>query len=374
MRQHAVVLLLITVSCAIQSNAQGKFSGYMFGDYFYNVARDSSFRRGNLPNSVVNGQRDLQAFQMRRIYFTYDNNIAEHFATRFRIEADGSAGSKDVDGNGKITVFVKDAYLVWKDIFAQSNLVFGLQPTSAFEMSEGAWGYRSLEKTIMDLRGIIPSRELGITLKGNLVESGTVNYWVSIANNTGTSNPNGTVADVDKFKWYSISLQVKPTNRIQASIYGSYLARPDVNDIANPGSTVSNGTITGAVFIGYNEEERYSIGAEGFLASRANANPDNPSLPRSLKSLNALGLTVFGTLNISSDVTLVGRYDYFDPNANANFNGDMRNFFLAGLAFKPDKSVTITPNVEIETYEKIPNGHSFDASVTGRLTFYFVFL
>jgi len=377
MRTIFGTVALMLFFLAGQADAQGKFSGYMFGDYFYNVARDTAFRRANLPNSAVSGQKDLQAFQIRRIYFAYDNDISDNFSTRFRLESDASAGSKETDANNKVTVFVKDAYLMWKNVFTGSNLIFGLQPSSAYDISEAAWGYRSLEKTIMDLRGIVPSRELGIALKGKLVESGMLNYWVTIANNTGTSNPNGVVADVDKFKRYSLNLQVKPTDQLQITAYGSYLARPNTNDLTStsvPPATVSNSTFTGALFAGYAEKDHYSFGLEGFLASTANGMRDVSTTPNTLKSLKTMGFTAFGWVNVASELAVVARYDYFDPNTDSNAKGDMRNYFIAGLSFKPDKNVAITPNVQIETYEAVPNGPSIDASVTGRLTFYYVFL
>src|SRR5512143_3253741 len=163
MRKLFIASLFLLV-LGVDAQSQGKFSGLMFGDYFYNVARDTVFRRTNLPNSAVGGQKDLQGFQFRRIYFTYDNDISEKFTTRFRLEADQAA----LSSNGKISTYVKDAYLKWKNIFGGSDLTLGLQPTPAYEISENAWGSRSLEKTIMDLRGIIPSRHLGISLPGTL--------------------------------------------------------------------------------------------------------------------------------------------------------------------------------------------------------------
>ena len=139
-------LILFGLSTAV---GQGKFSGYMFGDYYYNVARDASIPTTNIASPA--GTTAFQAFQLRRIYFTYDNDISEQFATRFRLEADQAAAtsaptaSGDVLPSGKVGVFVKDAYLLWKNVFSGSNLIFGVQPTPAYDVSEAAWGYRSLE-------------------------------------------------------------------------------------------------------------------------------------------------------------------------------------------------------------------------------------
>ena len=38
------------------------------------------------PNSALTGAKADQAFQFRRIYFTYDNDISEQFMARFRLE------------------------------------------------------------------------------------------------------------------------------------------------------------------------------------------------------------------------------------------------------------------------------------------------
>ena len=376
MRKIALLVLCIAMVDITGAFAQGKFSGYMFGDYFYNVARDTSFRGAHPPsNAAVGGQKDLQGFQIRRIYFTYDNDISEQFATRFRLETDATAGSKETDANSKVTVFVKDAYLTWKNVFQGSNLIFGFQPSSAFDISETAWSYRSLEKTIMDLHGIIPSRVLGISLKGKIVESGMVNYWLTFANNSGTAAPMGTVANTDKYKRYSLNLQFMPTKELQFTLLGDYLARPSTNAFpvsGNPPATVGNGVLTTALFAGYNVKDHYNFGVEGFLASIANQqkNSDNTGL----ESLSAMGFTVFGEVNVSSELVAIARYDYYDPNNDSRFKGDARNYVIAGLAYKPDKNVQIIPNFQLETYQAPTVGQTPKPSVTGRVTFYYTFL
>jgi len=381
------ILLTLVGFCLLASSsvlAQGKFSGYMFGDYFYNVARDTTFRAGTssvAKNAAVGGQKDLQAFQIRRIYLTYDNDISESFTSRFRVESDATAGSKETDANGKVTVFVKDAYLMWKNIFQGSNLIFGFQPSNAFDISETAWQYRSLEKTIMDLRSIIPSRVLGIGLKGKLVESGTVNYWVTFANNTGTAAANGTNEATDRYKRYSLNLQIVPTKEAQVTLLADYLARPAINAFpvsGTPPATVSNGALTTAIFAGYNEKDVFNIGVEGFLRSLANGmrNSDNTGL----KSLSTMGFTVYGEVNLNPQWVAIGRFDYYDPNTDSNVKGDAMNYIILGLSYKPDKNVQVIPNVQIETYQAPlsttanPNPVAPSASVTGRVTFYYVFL
>jgi hypothetical protein len=375
MKKLLQFLLIQAVGIWSLAYAQGKFSGYMFGDYFYNIARDTSFQGTKPPgNAAVGGQKDLQAFQFRRIYFTYDNDISEQFTTRFRLEADQSA----LTGNGKITTYVKDAYLTWKNIFSGSNLTFGIQPTPAYDISEAAWGYRSLEKTIMDLRGIIPSRHLGLSLRGKLDDAGMFNYWLLIANNSNsTSVPNGSSTFTDRFKRFSLLFHVKPVKNFQFTLYGDYRGLAAINDPTSttvPRATVSNSTMTGAAFVGYNEPDKFNLGVEGFLQSQANGMKDPSSSIGALKSLSARGLTIYGLANVATDIALLARFDYFDPNTDASVTGDVRNYLIGGLVYKPHKNVSIIPNLLVETYQDLPNGHSISASVTGRVTLYYIFL
>ncbi len=359
--QRLLLFTSLFFICGISSlNAQGKFSGYMFGDYYYNVTRDSSFYHtaplNSASGSAAPGPQAMQAFQFRRIYLTYDNDISERFTARFRIEADQAANAS----NGKIGVFVKDAYLRWKNIFTGSDLFFGIQPTPAFEISEAAWGYRALEKTILDLRGAVSSRDFGISLKGKLTENGTVNYWAMAANNSGN------VPETDKYKRYYAHLQLKPSNNFQATVYADY------KDAARVGAG-ENGTMTAAIFIGYAEPFIYNINVEGFLVSQSNAfTPAGGSIG----SKSGMGISFFGSYNIIPELALVGRYDYSDPNTNsaANAKGDARNYVIAGLSWKVEKNVSIMPNVIYETYEALPGHGEPDPSVTARVTIYYVFL
>lgn len=377
----SVILFLAVAASAVM--AQGKFSGYMFGDYYYNVSRDANFTSLSGSNASPVGGTAYQAFQLRRAYFTYDNDISEQFTSRFRLEADQGAGtSSSVTGDelygGKIGVFVKDAYLTWKNVFEGSNLTFGMQPTPAYEVSEAAWGYRSLEKTIGDLRGFVDSRDLGLSLKGKILEDGSLNYWVMVGNGAGTSKP-----ESDKYKRYYAHIQVKPFTNFQATAYVDYKAAADIVNSYTK-ANVSNAVTTAALFAGYSVPFTYNIGAEVFLQSTANGLKD--TLSKSYADKKALGVSVFGSVNILPELAFVARYDNYAPStddsgkdplhvtssvANANLS---RNYIIAGLSWKVDKNVSIIPNVLYETYETPKGGKDIDPSVTARVTMYYVFL
>jgi len=364
MKKNLFVLLLVLTSInllfAQEVTNKGRISGYMFGDYFYNAARDTGI--SSLSNIVNGGKKDLNGVQLRRIYFTYDYDISESFTTRFRLEADQAANTSD----GKIGVFVKDAYLQWKNIFKGSDFIFGIQPTPAFEISEGIWGNRFLEKTIMDLRGIVSSRDLAITLKGKIDSEGKFKYWLMIGNASGNK------PETDKYKRFYAHIQYSPIKQFTATLYADLKARPNINDPTSttiPRATVANNDLTYALFLGYKEKDAYTFGVEGFLNPRQNEMIKNGKL----KDKTGMGFSAFASYNFSKELAVVGRYDYYDPNIDTDNKGDSRNWFIFSLNYKPDDKVTISPNVIIETYESIPNGRSISASITPRITFFYSF-
>ncbi len=335
------ILPIILLFWAANINAQAKFSGLMFGDYFYNAASHDSTQKG------------FNGFQFRRIYITTDYSISDNFSTRFRLEADQG----EITNNNKITTMVKDAWLKWKDIFSGSDLIFGISPTPAFDVSEGAWGHRYLEKTIMDLDGIVPSRDLGIDLKGKFTESGTAKYWLKIGNGSG----NTPESNKDK-RIYGL-LEFDPSPELLITVYGDYASNPQVaNKDVN--------TFVGAGFINFRQKGKFSIGVEGFIKSQQNSyTPPNGSLG----SKSGLGLSVWAYANLSDKAQIVGRFDTYDPNTNSNSNKDGKNLILAGLQFNPVEHVSITPNVEVFTYQAdSPNGGD-SSDIIPRVTFYWEF-
>jgi hypothetical protein len=376
---YGFMLLLTSTSAP----AQGKFSGYMFGDYYYNILRDNGTLLNSASNSAAAGGTAMQAFQFRRIYLTYDNDISEQFTARFRLEADQGAGTStapqnDVLNGGKIGVFVKDAYLKWKNIFSGSDLIFGVQPTPANEVSEAAWGQRSLEKTITDLRGVVDTRDMGLTLRGKIIGDGILNYWVMLGNGASTAKP-----ESDKYKRYYAHLQIKPTANLQATIYFDYKDVPDISNSYTK-SNLNNSVVTTALFVGYSEPLSYNIGLEAYLQSTSNAIKD--TVAKTYSSKSGFCFSVFGSYNIIPEVAIIARYDNYNPSTDdkgkdpvavtsAVANGNLsRNYLIAGLSWKVDKNVSIIPNILYETYEAPAGRGEPDPSVTARMTVQYVFL
>lgn len=337
-----LILSVLLFSTFTSAQEKVKIHGLTFGDFFYNASsHDPSLK-------------DINGVRINRIYFTGDFTLSDQFSSRFRLETDqiGSGGGKNEFG-----VMVKDAWLKWHNIFSGSDLVFGISPTPAFDVSEGAWGHRYLEKTIMDLNHIVGSRDMGIDLKGKLDESGTVKYWIKLGNNSGNK------PEANKYKRYYGMLEFSPSSKFLITAYGDYASAAPKLD-ASTGTMVDNNGFVGALFLNYKEKGVFSIGLEGF--TRSIQNNFAKTAGASLQSQSSHGISVWAYANLSETVQLVGRFDTFDPNSDVSNDG--KSLILAGVQFNPIKNVSVTPNVEVFSYQG--NG---DSDVTPRVSFYWVF-
>ena len=70
MKKSLFLLALGLLAVSVTAFGQGKFSGYMFGDYYYNLARNDVMPGNSASVSSAPGATAMQAFQFRRIYFT----------------------------------------------------------------------------------------------------------------------------------------------------------------------------------------------------------------------------------------------------------------------------------------------------------------
>ena len=356
-----LLCVLISSSIISQEVGEGKISGLMFGDYFYNILRDSTIN--NLNNTGLSGIQDLQGFDLRRIYFTYDYTISEDFSTRFRLESQTLVSVE----NTLFLTYIKDAFLNWKNIFQGSNFIFGIQPTPAFVVSEDVWSYRSLEKTIMDLRRIVSSRDFGASLKGKITSSGSVKYWLMYGNGSAIG------VEGDKYKRLYSQIDLQPADEWRITLYGDFRFKAN-KEYEIIQENFVNDALTTDLFLGYVEKDKFTIGAESFWQVTFNDNFQTEETDYIVSNRNALGVSLFGWYKFNEMLVGIGRWDYYDPNISGDYRSDSRNLFIAGLSFILNKKVSIMPNFLFETYEQPDNGVTIDPSLTGRITFYFEFL
>ena len=320
-----------------KSEGSGKFSGYMFGDY-YHVTKNHN------PDI-----KDQHGFWFRRIYFTYDYSIDESWSTRLRFEM---AQTGDFVSKNAINPVVKDAWLRYK--FSGQSVYIGISSTPTYEIIENTWGYRSVEKTPLDLYKISSSKDFGIALKGKLDKDGIMNYHIMYGNGSSNKDEN------EKGKSGMLSLSADFKNGLVIEAYGDYTTQTGKNDVY---------ILQGFVFY---KKDIFKFGMQySNVTSRI---PDGEDQLFRLAS-------VFVVCNLSDNLSLLGRVDKtFDVNSKVDEIDYIpldptSEFVLAilGLDWHPIKNVKVIPNFEFITYSRNNLGLIPQDDLFSRITFFWSF-
>jgi hypothetical protein len=362
----------------------GKLWGYSFGDYYYKAHADALNRGG--ANQYSNIEAGRNAFQFRRIYLGYNYDIHPKFSAELLLAAEDNnvnrtgGVSGDLLSNNKFSFYIKLANLRWKNIWKGTDLVIGQMATPAFALvADPIWGYRSIERTILDIRRI-PSFDLGVALQGKFDPgSGDYGYNLMVSNGTSARPEN------DKYKWFSGDVYAKFFDKkLVLDLYADYHR---LN--WSPGFHHERNILKG--FAAYTTPA-FTLGVEAFINHGQKdvvgvQGPVNDTL-----TANAKGLSTFVRGNVVKDkLSFFARADWFNPDVNyeqgkyetykgltATFEPNNKETFLtAGLDFTPMKNVHLMPNVWYTGYTSERSNatgtakHDYDLAY--RMTFYYVF-
>jgi hypothetical protein len=379
----------------------GRLWGYMFGDLYYKAHSDSLSRGGS--NQYTGIPKNRNAFQFRRIYLGYDYNITTKFSAELLLAAEDNfpagqpVGQATANGdetqNNKLTFYIKLADIRVKNIWKGTDLVIGQQATPAFPLlSEKIWAYRSIERTIADIRRT-PSYDFGAGLQGKFDAKGNFGYNVLVANGSSAK------PESDAFKWfYGDVFAMFADKKLVFDLYADYERL--VWTTGSPVNHRSRQMIKG--FAAYNTPG-LTIGVEGFVNNLKNdITATKIAGGTDILSNVAKGLSLYIHGNIvPNKLRFFARYDMFNPNSkvdNNNYSSYVQRagnysdnspgsltpagvadqtykqtFITAGLDFTPAKNVHFMPNIWYNSYATQLATANKDYDIVYRATFYFTF-
>ena len=332
-----------TVNAQSETDTQPthKLSGLVYSDYFFVI---------NNHNENLEGEN---GFWVRRIYFTDNIKLSENFSGRLRLEMNSPG---DFSTNTKMEPVVKDIYLNWA-IKENHSLIGGISSTPTWGLIEDIWGYRSLEKSPLDLQKFGSSREFGLAVKGKIGDSG-FGYHAMLGN--GSSNG----AETNEFKKYMLSVSWWLTDNFVVQGYGDYERRSETNT-----------RNTFQALLGY-MSDNINIGAMYAAQNRTEeiSGADDDELDLNIAS-------VFTNIKIVDKWTAILRADrMFDPNPQGPdisyipFSDQAEStFLLFGIDFQPIPKVHVIPNIESVFYDDAIDGTSPDSDAIFRTTLYYTF-
>ena len=331
---------------------RGRISGLVYTDFYYNTTGEPIHRYNatgvdSLPayiaaSSKADGSpsvigRDLSGVQIRRIYFQLDNDLSIKVATRFRLEVD----SKSLTSDGKLGVNVKAAYLNVKSVFSGGNFFMGMMPTPIFENAEEVWGYRSIEKTIADFRGVASSADLGVQLRGNVDEGKRIQYNFLFGNGTGQK------PETNRYKRAYGALPLRPTDDILIEPYADIEWGPGGDE-----------RVTYKGLLGW-DTRHFTLGGE--VVDRIIHAPGLPTA-------EPFGLSFYARTKPRKNMALFARFDRWQQDSRLANRIDS-DLYIAGADWEPIKDVHFMPNIEATQYSAkgtavAPSHHDVQARVT----------
>ena len=396
----------------------GRIWGLTFGDYYYKSHTDALNRGGSNQYSGI--QQGRNAFQMRRIWLGYDYNFNKKFSSELLLAAEdnypagnppaSASASGDELLNNKLAFYIKFANLRIKNLWTGTDLVIGQQSTPAFEQSSGkVWSYRSIEKTITDIRRT-PAYDFGVKLQGTF-DPKTQNYGYNFL----VSNGSGVKPASNSFKWVSGDIWAKFINqKLLIDVYADYYRLNWTNEWHHSRQMLKG-------LVGYTASS-LSVGVDGFLNNLKQDAFATRTSSNQVDTLNSVASGVSAFVHgdiIKGKLRFFARYDHYTPTniidnnkykkyvlntSNYNDNsyssvaapgaaavstGDQtytQNFITLGLDFMPAKNIHIMPNIWYNHYatqlsddlNNTTNGNwasnaKGDYDLVYRVTFYYIF-
>lgn len=346
---HRTLFLFIAlISCFYFSFGQEKSGGFIHGlivgDYFYKTGGDSQ-PFGGASQFSQPLPKDSSGFQIRRLQLFYDYTFSDEFSTRFQLEGN----EQSLDPNGRLSLYMKTAYLEWKNLVPNSSLYIGLIPTPTWINVEGQWGYRSVEKTITDFRGLGSLVDMGVHLRGTLFSERSVGYSLMIGNGNAQKPEN------NNFKKYYAMINGKLIQNLSLEAYMDYESNPQRKD-----------RTTWKAFLSY-QEPSLMIGTE--IIEQVQKKQDTL-----FADYAPFGISVFSWYRLSHQWKVYGRIDRYDPNRFSSHTGFYEYFISLGLDYMPISNIHFMPNIWINTFtDKTSSGRTKSADVVPRITFVFLF-
>ena len=338
----------------------------------------------NTPNGATDNTKAYQAFDMRRVQFGANFYYSKDITAKVLLEHESAYTNGDVEGSGvsgvgdgKSSVYVKEASLTFGNWIPMASVIFGQQAMNLFSVDEGLWGYRGVEKSILDLRGATEtgSNDLGIQAVGNFDAGKNFGYSLAIVN----SNNSSKVEDI-KDKVIAVDLNAKLMDKhIVIDVSGDDGGLPTAGSITDVvGTDTTKATNVSESNMLWKVAAAYT--SSPFTVGLVYANHTLGGQSKSIAGNDAVqsGLSAFANATIIDKALRVfARYDMFDPDTKANDNssGRKESLIIAGLDWLPDgtnaPNVHVDPNIEIDSFkDKGSKALDYAPITVLRLTFF----
>lgn len=130
-------------------------------------------------------------FGLGRVYVRAEGDINEHFGARVTLDADRIKASTLPDGSAltvdtKTRVFVKHAWLEWKEPAPGLKVRFGMVETAIGPYSDDYWGHRFISESFSSTALGLSTADFGVSVHGKHGD-GLIDWTANVINGEGYS-------------------------------------------------------------------------------------------------------------------------------------------------------------------------------------------
>jgi len=303
------VVLGVVLGAVVLGHAQElQVHGYVFGDYWYKLMGDSLA----LPAEYAPFPKAMQAFEFRRVYLYADARLSENCSARLLMESNNGS----LDAGRRYSFFVKEAWVRWQGVLPATELGLGILGTPTWRFSEDVWGYRSLEKAVIDFWKLGNAVDFGaavVTIVGQ--KAPQLRLWAMLGNGSGVG------AEGDRHKKLYGSALLQLPGGVAVELYGDWEPMGNARERTTAKATLAYRTQSAAV------------GIEAFGHESGAAHP--------------AGMSVFGRMQLlkQPDLRLVARADWVDRDRRQRDAGERVVFGLFGVDYRPLPQLQLMPNL-----------------------------
>lgn len=262
---------------------------------------------------------NVSGFNLDRAFVGYEGYFAKGFSAKVVMNVETQ---RDENGNTKFNGYLKNAQVDWKGYGFSVSV--GLVNLKQFSEQENFWGHRYVFKSFQEEYGIAFCEDIGLIAGYEF--SPVISADIALTNGEGRRFTN-----MDNHYRYGTGVTVKPTEGLIFRLYGAVYNIPK---FLMDGDIIQKDQYSIATFVGY-RNRYFSVGAE-----------DNRVFNYTFDSqLDVNGYSVYTTINITPQLHIYGRFDYFDTVGNRQSNED-RQAIILGLEYAPIKQISISPNYQ----------------------------
>ena len=248
---------------------------------------------------------------MKRVYLSYSNNISDDLFFKIRYDVGRHA-------DNRLTTFLKNAYVDYK-CENGDKLSLGLIGTNSYGVQEKNWGYRFIEKSVVDKYGMTNTADFGV---GYSKSFGKVKTSVQLLNGEGFK-----YADTDGNQSLYLSL-----------LYGE--SRLDKNDGMNLGFVMNNNPQA-------DDTNENLVGFFGGWASNGlRLGMEYNQFEVETTDVTEEATSIYANYNLCEDWDLFFRHDINDLNIDDDVDAD--DLTIIGGVWNVTKGLMVAPNVYLQ--------------------------